>query len=48
MDYEKSYEEKTVGLIFAAQEQVLRMNCIRKNIDGQKISEKYRMCWGKS
>ena len=31
------------GLIFAAQEQSLRTNWIRKNIDGQEVSEKCRM-----
>ena len=37
-------EKKKQGLIFAAQEQALRMNWIRKNIDGQEVSEKCRMC----
>ena len=37
-------KKKTEGLIFAAQEQALRTNWIRKNIDGKEISEKYRMC----
>ena len=31
-------------MIFAAQEQVLKTNWIRKNIDGQEVSEKCRMC----
>ena len=31
-------------MIFAAQEQALRTNWIRKNIDGQEVSEKCRMC----
>ena len=41
----KGYLKKdTEGLIFAAQEQALRMNWTRKNIDGQKVSRKRRMC----
>ena len=41
----KGYLKKeTEGLIFAAQEQALRTNWIRKNIDGQEVSEKCRMC----
>ena len=37
----KGYLKKeTEGLIFAAQEQTLRTNWIRKNVDGQEISEK--------
>ena len=41
----KSYLKKeTEGLIFAAQEQTLRTNWIRKNVDGQEISEKCKMC----
>ena len=31
-------------MILAAQEQALRTNWIRKNIDGQEVSEKCRMC----
>ena len=42
----KSYlKNETKGLIFAAHEQSLRTNWIRKNIDGQEVSEKCRM-WG--
>ena len=37
-------KKKTEGLIFAAQEQALRTNWIRKNIDGKEIGEKCRMC----
>ena len=37
-------KKKTEGLIFAAQEQALRTNWIRKNIDGKEVSEKCRMC----
>ena len=37
-------KKKTEGLIFAAQEQALRTNWIRKNIDGREVSEKCRMC----
>ena len=37
-------KKDTKGLIFAAQEQALRMNWIRKNIDGQEVSRKRRMC----
>ena len=41
----KGYLKKeTESLIFAAQEQVLRTNWISKNIDGQEVSEKCRMC----
>ena len=41
----KGYLRKEAeGLIFAAQEQALRTNWIRKNIDGQEVSEKCRMC----
>ena len=41
----KTYLRKeTEGLVFAAQEQALRTNWIRKNIDGQEVSEKCRMC----
>ena len=41
----KGYLKKeTEGLVFAAQEQALRINWIKKNIDGQDISEKCRMC----
>ena len=36
-------KKETESLIFAAQEQTLRTNCIRKNIDGQEESEKCRM-----
>ena len=32
------------GLIFAVQEQALRTNWIRKNIDGQEVSELCRVC----
>ena len=38
-------KKKTEGLIFAAQEQALRTNWVRKNTDGQEVSEKCRM-WG--
>ena len=38
-------KKETEGLIFAAQKQALRTNWIRKNIDGQEVSEKCRMCW---
>ena len=38
-------KKETEGLIFAAQEQALRTNWIRKNIDDQEVSEKCRMCW---
>ena len=31
-------------MILAAQEQALRTNWIRKNIDGQEVSEKCRIC----
>ena len=42
----KGYLKKeTEGLIFAEQEKALRTNWIRKNIDVQEVSEKYRMCW---
>ena len=42
----KSYlKNETKDLIFAAHEQSLRTNWIRKNIDGQEVSEKCRM-WG--
>ena len=37
-------KKETEGLISAAQEQALRTNWIRKNIDGQEVSEKCRMC----
>ena len=41
----KGYLKKeTEGLIFPAQEQALRTDWIRKNIDGQEVSEKCRMC----
>ena len=41
----KGYLRKEAeGLIFAAQEQALRTNWIRKNIDGHEVSEKCRMC----
>ena len=41
----KGYLKKgTEGLVLAAQEQALRTNWIKKNIDGQDISEKCRMC----
>ena len=40
----KGYLKKeTEGLIFAAQGQALRTNWIRRNIDGQEVSEKCRM-----
>ena len=38
------FKKETEGLIFAAQKQALRTNWIRKNIDGQELSEKCRMC----
>ena len=38
-------KKETEGLILAAQEQALRTNWIRKNIDGHEVSEKCRMCW---
>ena len=37
-------KKETEGLIFAAQEQALRTNWIRKNIDGQEVSEQCRVC----
>ena len=37
-------EKKTDGLTFAAQEQALKTNWIRRNFDGQEVSEKCRMC----
>ena len=37
-------KKETEGLIFAAQEQVLRTKWIRKNTDAQEVSEKCRMC----
>ena len=37
-------KKETEDLIFAAQEQAPRTNWIRKNIDGQEVSEKCRMC----
>ena len=37
------FKKETEGLIFAAQEQALRTNWIRKNIDGQEVSEKCRI-----
>ena len=41
----KGYLKKeTEGLIFAVQKQALRTKCIRKNTDGQEVSEKCRMC----
>ena len=41
----KGYLKKeTECLVFAAQEQVLRTNWIRKNIDDQEVSEIHRMC----
>ena len=41
----KGYLKKeTEGLIVAAQDQALRTNWIKKNIDKQNISEKCRMC----
>ena len=41
----KAYLKKeTEGLIFAAQEQALRTNWIRKNIDGQEVSQICKMC----
>ena len=41
----KDYLKKeTEGLIFASQERALRTNWIRKNIDGQEVSQKCRMC----
>ena len=36
--------KETEGMIFAAQEQAIRTNWIKKNIDKQDISEKSRMC----
>ena len=40
----KVYLKKEIeGLIFVAQEQALRTNWTRKNIDGQEVSEKFRM-----
>ena len=41
----KGYLKKeTEGMIIAAQDQALRTNWIKKNIDKQNISEKCRMC----
>ena len=37
-------KKETEGLIFAVQEQVLRTNWIRKNIDSQEVSKKCKMC----
>ena len=37
-------KKEKVGLIFAAQEQALRTNWLRKNIDGKDVSEKCRIC----
>ena len=40
----KGYLKKeTEGLIFAAQEQALKVNWIRRNIDGQEIFKKCGM-----
>ena len=36
-------KKETEGLIFGGQEKALRMNWIRKNIDGQQVSEKCRI-----
>ena len=37
-------KKETEGLIFAAKEQTLRTNWIRKNIESQEVSEQRRMC----
>ena len=37
-------KEETEGLLFAAQKEAPITNWIRKNFDGQEISEKCRMC----
>ena len=37
-------ERNRGSLTFVAQEQALKTNWIRKNIDGQEVSEKCRMC----
>ena len=43
----KGYLKKeTEGLIFAGQEKALRINWIRKSIDGQQVSDKCRICGG--
>ena len=44
MDWERLLKKETEGLIFTAQGQALRKNWIRKNIDGQEVSEKCRIC----
>ena len=44
VDWERLLKKETEGLIFAAQGQALRKNWIRKNIDGQEVSEKCRIC----
>ena len=38
------FKKETEGLIFVVQEQALRPNWIRKDIDGQEVSGKSRMC----
>ena len=37
-------KKETECLVFAVQEQALRTNWIRKNIDDQEVSEIHRMC----
>ena len=39
----KKHKKKTEGLMFSTQEQFLRMNCVRKNMNGLDISEICRM-----
>ena len=37
-------KKEAEGMIFTAQEQVLRRNLVKKNIDKKDVSEKCRMC----
>ena len=37
-------KKETEGMIFAAQEQALQTNWVKKNIDKKDVGEKCRMC----
>ena len=41
---EKRKKKETEGLLFAAQDQVLRTNSVKSRIDKQDVSPSFRMC----
>ena len=44
LDKKGLLKKETEGLIFAAQDQALRTNWVKKHIDGREVSDKCRLC----